>query len=274
MTAMRLTSCIVLLLATAASPAAAVQPNGTGGLQRSRARAWAAASAPPDTARQLPFRSERDSIDWAQWRSAAAGSHEFRVVVSLFDRELWVISGDDTLLDAPAAVASGLTLNYADRSWTFRTPRGRHEVLRKIEHPVWTPPDWLYAEVAEEHHLTLARLQPGERVTLKDGTVLTVVGGMAGLIQPGTGEFLALPDDEHIVFGDTLYIPPYGTDNRRVPGELGQYALDLGDGYLIHGTPEKDSIGHAVTHGCIRLRDEDIGWVYRYVPVGTPVFIY
>ncbi len=274
MTAARLTACLALLVAPASARAAAGQPNGPGGPPDSRARRSAAVGAASDTARQLPFRSAGDSADWARWRSAATDSHEFRVVVSLFDRELWVISGDDTLLDVPAAVASGLTLNYADRSWTFRTPRGRHEVLRKIEHPLWTPPDWLYAEVAEENGLTLARLRPGERVTLDDGSLLTVVDGMAGLIQRGTGEFVPLPDDEHIVFGDTLYIPPFGTDNRRVPGELGQYALDLGDGYLIHGTPEKDSIGHAVTHGCIRLRDDDIAWVYRYVPVGTPVFIY
>jgi lipoprotein-anchoring transpeptidase ErfK/SrfK len=29
-----------------------------------------------------------------------------------------------------------------------------------------------------------------------------------------------------------------------------------------------------VTHGCIRLYDEDIEWLYERVPVGTAVYIY
>jgi lipoprotein-anchoring transpeptidase ErfK/SrfK len=76
------------------------------------------------------------------------------------------------------------------------------------------------------------------------------------------------------VFDGTLYIPPLGTVNRRVSGELGPFALDLGDGYLIHGTPDPASIGRAITHGCIRLSDEDIAWMYRFIPEGAPVYIY
>jgi lipoprotein-anchoring transpeptidase ErfK/SrfK len=86
--------------------------------------------------------------------------------------------------------------------------------------------------------------------------------------------FQTLPTDEHIVFDETLFIPPMGTKNRRVAGALGKYRLDLGDGYLLHGTPYDKSIGRAVTHGCIRLRDADIEWLYRHVPVGTEVQIY
>ena len=71
-----------------------------------------------------------------------------------------------------------------------------------------------------------------------------------------------------------MYIPPFVTQNRKVEGELGRYALDLGDGYLIHGTADPKSIGRAVTHGCIRLGDDDIEWLYRNVPRGTTVHIY
>ena len=88
------------------------------------------------------------------------------------------------------------------------------------------------------------------------------------------GEFALLPTDEHIVFDNTLFIPPAGTKNRRVYGELGRFRLDLGEGYLLHGTPYKESIGMAATHGCVRLRDEDIEWLYDHVPVGTRVYIY
>jgi lipoprotein-anchoring transpeptidase ErfK/SrfK len=86
--------------------------------------------------------------------------------------------------------------------------------------------------------------------------------------------FAALPVDEHIVFDSTLFVPPFATRNRQVDGELGRFLLDLGDGYLFHGTPYEESIGTAATHGCLRLRDEDIAWLYDQVPIGTRVYIY
>jgi len=227
-----------------------------------------------DTNTPLSFRSPADSVEWLRARTEAARSSEFRIEISLLQRKLWVIIGPDTLLRAPAAVASGLTLDYAGRSWTFRTPRGRHSVIRKTTNPVWTPPDWLYAEVAAHHRLKLDRLTRGRDVHLGNGAVLTARGRLVGVIPPGTSEFEPLPVDEHIVFDSTLFIPPYGTENRRISGELGQFALDLGDGYMIHGTPDEKSIGRAITHGCIRLGDDDIKWLYEFIPEGTPVFIY
>jgi lipoprotein-anchoring transpeptidase ErfK/SrfK len=232
------------------------------------------AQLPPVPSPTYTFRSPADSLEWVRSRELAERAREFRVVVSLQDRELSVItSTNDTLLTAPVAVASGLTLDYAGRSWTFRTPRGRHEVLRKTANPEWTPPDWLYAEAASEYGLQLKRL-PAEGVRLSDGRRLVVRYGAVGLVEPGSDTFVPLPTDEHIVFDNTLFIPPIGVANRKVPGELGHFALDMGDGYLLHGTPDKASIGNAVTHGCLRLADEDIAWLYEHVDVGTPVFIY
>jgi hypothetical protein len=222
----------------------------------------------------VPFRSRADSLEWEGARRSAFRSTGLRVVVSLRERQLWVLRGGDTLRKAEAAVASGMTIAFAGRSWTFRTPRGRHTVLRKVEDPVWRPPDWLYAEAALEHNLELANLRSNRPVRVSPDEDLVVRGNRVGLRRRSTGEFLPLPDEEHIVFNDTLYIPPLGTTNRKVEGELGPYALDLGDGYLIHGTNNPASIGQAVTHGCIRLGDEDIAWLYRNVPTGTAVHIY
>jgi lipoprotein-anchoring transpeptidase ErfK/SrfK len=222
----------------------------------------------------IRFKSIADSVAWERSRRAAAKAPGLRVVVSLREREVWVMRGADTLRTAKAAVASGLTVEMAGRSWTFRTPRGRHIVLRKVENPVWRPPDWLYAEAAVFHNLELARLRPERPVRVSDEELLVLRNGHAGLLNKQTKEFSPLPTDEHIVFNDTLYIPPLPTANRRVEGELGRYALDLGDGYMIHGTSDPKSIGRAVTHGCIRLGDDDIDWLYRNVPVGTVVLIY
>ncbi|HEX9654001.1 MAG TPA: L,D-transpeptidase, partial [bacterium] len=55
-----------------------------------------------------------------------------------------------------------------------------------------------------------------------------------------------------------LPIPPPYAPERYEAGVLGEYALELGDGYLIHGTLYKRMLGMPVTHGCVRLDDEDL----------------
>jgi hypothetical protein len=211
--------------------------------------------------------------DYEQARRLAEEARGFRIVISLDERVLWVLRDSDTIRTASVGVASGLTLRVAGRQWTFRTPRGRHTVLGSRVAPVWTPPDWAYAETADRYNLALAWLSPGKPVPLRDGRYLTVQGGAVGLVNRD-GVFVALPRDEHIVFESTLYVPPIGTINRRVKGQLGPYALDLGNSYLLHGGASSDSVGLAPTHGCIRLSDNDLEWLYRHIEKGTPVYIY
>jgi hypothetical protein len=219
------------------------------------------------------FRNRADSLAWSSAKNIADRSSGFRLIVSLQDKRLWAIVGEDTVLNAPVATAKGTTLKYGNRAWTFRTPRGMRSVLRKEADPIWIPPDWLYAEVATEYNLKLRKIERGQPIRLSDGRSLVVRDTLVGVVGKDA-HFYELPVDEHIVFDSTLFVPPTGTKNRRVEGELGKYRLDLGEGYLLHGTPDKESIGFAATHGCIRLRDEDIEWLYTYVPVGTKVFIF
>lgn len=61
---------------------------------------------------------------------------------------------------------------------------------------------------------------------------------------------------------------------RLAPTELGAYAMDLGDGYLIHGTLYERALGLSITHGCVRLGDRDLETVYKSVRIGTPVYIF
>jgi L,D-transpeptidase YbiS len=61
---------------------------------------------------------------------------------------------------------------------------------------------------------------------------------------------------------------------RMAPLELGAYAMDLGDGYLIHGTLYQRALGLSITHGCIRLGDRDLEKVFASVRIGTPVYIF
>jgi len=219
------------------------------------------------------FRSRTDSLEWVSAKEKADRSTGFRLIVSLQEKRLWAIVGEDTVLNAPVATAKGTTLKYGSRAWTFRTPRGMRTVLRKESDPIWIPPDWLYAEVASEYNLKLRKIERGVPIKLADGRSLVVRDTLVGVVGKDA-HFYELPTDEHIVFDSTLFVPPTGTKNRRVEGELGKYRLDLGEGYLLHGTPDKESIGFAATHGCVRLRDEDIEWLYTYVPVGTKVYIF
>ncbi|KTD68364.1 putative ErfK/YbiS/YcfS/YnhG family protein precursor [Legionella steelei] len=53
---------------------------------------------------------------------------------------------------------------------------------------------------------------------------------------------------------------------------LGQHALRLGwPTFLIHGTNKLDGIGMRVSAGCIRMFPDDIEYLFRIVPTGTPV---
>lgn len=57
---------------------------------------------------------------------------------------------------------------------------------------------------------------------------------------------------------------PAGPDNP-----MGLYALYVGRLYAIHGTNANFGIGLRVSHGCVRLRTDDIKYLFDNVPVGT-----
>lgn len=69
-------------------------------------------------------------------------------------------------------------------------------------------------------------------------------------------------------------VPPMSSPKRKEKGVLGKYALDLGDGILIHGTKDLGSLGQKASHGCIRLGPEMLKAVYEHAAVGTPVYVY
>jgi L,D-transpeptidase YbiS len=69
-------------------------------------------------------------------------------------------------------------------------------------------------------------------------------------------------------------IPPPDDPKRLVAGELGAYFLNLGDGYLIHGTKDEKTLGRPASHGCVRMGAADLKALYEQAPVGTRVFIF
>jgi hypothetical protein len=71
-----------------------------------------------------------------------------------------------------------------------------------------------------------------------------------------------------------LPVPARYDQSRFEAGVLGDYAMAIGNGYLIHGTIYQRFIGLPVTHGCVRLNDEDLEVVFNTLSIGSKVYIF
>ena len=63
-------------------------------------------------------------------------------------------------------------------------------------------------------------------------------------------------------------------EGRYPVGELGAFVMNLGDGYLIHGTKREELLGRPASHGCVRVGAADLEKLYASVPNATRVFIF
>ncbi len=228
-----------------------------------------ATPAAPATPADAPPGPRGDS---AAWMLALTEEGE-RIVVSREERRLWLMDGDSVLFTAPVAVGRDTIFRYRGKSYDFSTPSGRMSVQDKETAPQWVPPDWHYFEKAAEDDLEPYQLKNDSRVELSDGTVIEVRGGDVGRVNQ-FGNWLAFKPGREIIFDDMIFIPPYGSPQRRIPDILGTHRLILGDGYLIHGTPDVDSIGEYASHGCVRMFNQDIEWLYGKVDAGVLVYVY
>ena len=141
------------------------------------------------------------------------------ITVDVSLNRLYLFRDGQLVKESAAATGSEKVLKQGSHVWLFRTPEGHLTVVRKIEDPVWSKPDWAFVE-------------DGQRV------------------------------------------PPLDSPRRKIKGHLGRYALDLGEGIMIHGTDESRSIGRRMSHGCIRLPNDMLKTVYRSAAIGTDVYIF
>ncbi len=140
-------------------------------------------------------------------------------------------------------------------------------------------------------HLVLSRSER-QLLLMEDGEVLRrfpVAVGMPGWETP-PGQFSVLekisdPIWEHPENGS---LTPAGASNplgsrwigfhRDCQGRSawnGEKILDVKGCVVMgfHGTPHRWTVGHAVSHGCVRLYEEDVRELFRLVEVGTPVTV-
>ena len=211
--------------------------------------------------RSLQFLAEReaktieqlsDSVGALESRAAEmVPSNAPYLVVSLAERRVWYFQGNDTLFSAPVAVGSGKTLTIGGKTKRFQTPRGRMAITHKELDPVWVPPNWHYVEIARNRGLRIVDMSSAS-----------------------PGALANFPPGKEPIANGAIYIPPWGSPQRKHKGVLGVAKLEMYDGYYFHGTNNEASIGTAASHGCIRMRKDDVLWMYRNVPVGTKVYIY
>ena len=85
-----------------------------------------------------------------------------------------------------------------------------------------------------------------------------------------TGRFAVT---DRLLTGDSA--GPYGCCilalSAKAPHEIQDWSG--GDRIAIHSTPETETIGEAVSHGCVRLTLAEGQWLINHIPLGTPTVI-
>lgn len=73
----------------------------------------------------------------------------------------------------------------------------------------------------------------------------------------------------HVVGGDGMFVPV--ADVARFP--YGVAGLEFADGYAIHGTDDVETLGQAVTGGCLRVDNALMAQLFAWTPLGTDVIV-
>jgi lipoprotein-anchoring transpeptidase ErfK/SrfK len=213
------------------------------------------------------------------------------IIISTAENKLYVRRNGQPVFEAVCSTGKGTTLAVDGKTLVFDTPIGKFHIKQKEENPQWVPPDWHYVEEARKNGMRVVRLNPGGSIDA--GTGQPASGGNEGVWSWFRGRSNAvlrvrgndvvldngssqtpLPPGKTIIAGGAIVIPPINTAQRHYDKVLGRYRLELGDGYGIHGTDEPEKLGHSVSHGCVRVGEDDLAKLYAMANVGDEVIIY
>ncbi len=266
--------------------------------RRTAAAARASTAATSSTGSRSPDRSSRQPSSHAPTRSAP------NRLLDLSEIDRLMQSGQDI------AALRELSRIYWQRPERRGQIRERLETLAKriffSPQPHYLPPyvvqpgdqlariarqykvSWPY--LAKLNRVDPRRIRPGQKLKVIRGPFSALVdlsdfeltvhlnGYYVRSYRVGIGKDNSTPTGRFKVLNKVVnpqYTDPDGkvidADDPNNP--LGEYWLDLGDGYGIHGTIEPDSIGRAVSRGCIRMRNEDVAEVFDLLVVGSEVVI-
>lgn len=68
------------------------------------------------------------------------------ITIDVSTNQAYLFRDGELVRKSKAATGSDKVLRKGRRVWWFRTPRGRHQIVRKIVDPVWNKPDWAFVE--------------------------------------------------------------------------------------------------------------------------------
>lgn len=68
------------------------------------------------------------------------------ITIDVSTNQAYLFRDGQLVRKSAAATGSDKVLRQGRKVWWFRTPRGRHTVVRKIVDPVWNKPDWAFVE--------------------------------------------------------------------------------------------------------------------------------
>ncbi len=146
---------------------------------------------------------------------------------------------------------------------------------------------WEY--LAKLNRTDAKMIRPGQKLKVIRGPFAAVVdlsdremtihshGHFVARFEVGIGQDSSSPIGTHKITEkrrDPTYYGPEGVIAHDDPqNPLGEYWLDLGDNYGIHGTIDDASISQADSQGCIRMKNRDIADVYDLLTPSSEVLI-
>lgn len=68
------------------------------------------------------------------------------ITIDVSTNQLYLFRDGQLIRKSAVATGSDKILRKGRSVWWFRTPRGKHEVQRKIKDPIWRKPDWAFVE--------------------------------------------------------------------------------------------------------------------------------
>jgi L,D-transpeptidase ErfK/SrfK len=117
----------------------------------------------------------------------------------------------------------------------------------------------------------LVSISDRKLAVLENGKVIhTFPVSVGAAVSPSpTGEFQIVNRLDNPTYYHPGTVIPAGSDSPIGPRWIGLNQKGFG----IHGTNQPRSIGHAASHGCIRMRNRDIVQFFQMVSVGDTVSI-
>ncbi len=115
------------------------------------------------------------------------------VLVHVAENRVFVLEGPRVVWSAPAGTGHGFQLEGQGQEWTFTTPIGMFQVLRREKDPVWILPDWWY--VQRDYQIP-PRNDPSRRVPGALGTSALFLGDGIAIHGTDRPDLLLDPDPE------------------------------------------------------------------------------